>query len=318
MSLSAKWKSITSSLSNPNTRPPLEGLYIYILAATVGYGAADLTVLNYRPELLPKKAPSLRKKSNIQSLVKPKSAYQTIEDRNIFSADGKIPPALSVEEEEGPQVDEDAPAVLSKLPIKLLGTIVHLNPKKSIATVNLSSKNQTNSFRVGEEIERMAKVLKVERRKLIFRNLANNRKEYVEIPEDSKLTFGLKSPGAKSQSASGSIRAEGANKFSISRTELEKYTSDLSGILQQARMVPNIVPGSGGRIDGFRFVSIQPDSVFSKLGFKPGDVIKGVDGEPVTSPTQAMEMYNTMKNSDKVSLDVTRDGRDETFDYSIE
>ena len=83
-------------------------------------------------------------------------------------------------------------------------------------------------------------------------------------------------------------------------------------------MVPNIVPGSGGKIDGFRFVSIQPDSIFSKLGFKPGDIIKSVNDEEVTSPTQAMEMYQSLKSSDQLNLSVTRDGRDETFDYRIE
>ncbi len=104
----------------------------------------------------------------------------------------------------------------------------------------------------------------------------------------------------------------------MKRSDLEKYTSDLPSILKQARMVPNIIPGSGGRVEGFRFVSIEPDSIFSKLGFKPGDVIKGVNNEPISSPTQAMEMYNTLKSSERLTLGVNRDGKDETFDYTIE
>ncbi|MCB0357383.1 MAG: PDZ domain-containing protein, partial [Bdellovibrionales bacterium] len=103
-----------------------------------------------------------------------------------------------------------------------------------------------------------------------------------------------------------------------SRGDLDKYTSDLPSILKQARMVPNIIPGSGGKIDGFRFVSIQPDSIFAKLGFKPGDIIKGVNDEAVTSPTQAMEMYQSMKSSDRLNLNISRDGKDEVFDYTIE
>ncbi len=82
-------------------------------------------------------------------------------------------------------------------------------------------------------------------------------------------------------------------------------------------MVPNIVPGSGGRVDGFRFVAIQPNSIYEKLGFKPMDVIKSVNGEPVNSPTKAMELYNSLKSDSRISIMIERNGRDETFKYEI-
>lgn len=205
----------------------------------------------------------------------------------------------------------------SKLPLKLLGTIVHANPKKSVATINMSNRNKTASFKVNEEIPSLAKLTKVERRKVTFKNLANNRMEYIEIPKDSKIVFGLKEPSNNEAKSSSGIKKSSDFSYTIKRSELDKYTSDLPSILKQARMVPNILPGSGGKIDGFRFVSIQPDSVFSKLGFKPGDVIKGVNNEPVSSPAQAMELYQALKSSNRLSLNITRDGKDENVDYSI-
>ena len=74
--------------------------------------------------------------------------------------------------------------------------------------------------------------------------------------------------------------------FQIKRSDLKKYISNASEILRQARMVPNIVPGSDGQVEGFRFVSIQPNSIYSKLGLKVNDTIKAVNGQPVNSPSR--------------------------------
>ena len=72
-----------------------------------------------------------------------------------------------------------------------------------------------------------------------------------------------------------------------------------------------------GNIDGFRFTSIQPESIFEQLGFQVGDKIISVNGEPVSSPAQAMQMYNALKSSNSVAVGVERDGRQEEFNYSI-
>jgi general secretion pathway protein C len=70
-------------------------------------------------------------------------------------------------------------------------------------------------------------------------------------------------------------------------------------------------------VAGFRFVSIQPGSIYEKLGFKPDDVIKAVNGEPVNSPTKAMELYQTLKTENKIEMTVERNGRDETMTYTV-
>ena len=95
-----------------------------------------------------------------------------------------------------------------------------------------------------------------------------------------------------------------------------KYTNDLSSILMQARAVPNREPGTGN-INGFRILDMQQDSIFSQLGLQRMDVIKSVDGTPVDSPAKAMELYNTLKNSPKVTLQVERNGKNESMTYNI-
>lgn len=306
--------SLFSSWSKGSkNRPPLESFYIYILALFVGYLIADLGILYVRPGMLPTQPPPMRPAHMPRMAYSDAGQYKDIETRNIFNLDGKIAPALTSNGESGPGGDDTAP-VLSQLPLSLEGTLVHSNPKKSVATITVKTKNEARSFMVNEEIENMARVTAIERRKVVFRNLNNNRLEYIEIPKGSAVTFGR---NQSQPTTAGGIQQKGDFDFTVRRSEIAKYTSDLGSILQQARMVPNIVPGSGGRVDGFRFVAIQPNSIYEKLGFKPMDVIKRVNGQEVNSPTKAMELYNALKTESRLQLTVERNGREELFKYDI-
>lgn len=300
-------------LSSDDGRPPFERFYIYVLVVYIGLLLADLTILQIRPSMLPSKPPPPPPVREDNQEIMSRMSYNDITNRNIFTPSGVIPPPLSSDEQKGA---EDAPAVLSQLPLKLEGTIVHANPVKSVATIMLKNANATSSFLVDEDIEGMARITKIERRKVTFRNLNNNRMEYIEIPKDGAINFGMQAPVASSGPTE--VEKRGEFDFAVKRSDLTKYTSDLSSILNQARMVPNIVPGTGGQVAGFRFVSIQPGSIYEKLGFKMNDVIKSVNGDPVNSPTKAMELYNALKSDSGVQLTIDRGGREETFKYTIQ
>jgi len=293
-------------------RPPFEAFYIYILALLAGFLLADLGILFVRPSMLPTQPPPVRPQRMAQQSFANEQQYAKIPERNIFNADRKIPPALRSDGSGGDGAVDMAP-VASQLPLKLEGTLVHANPKKSVASIASKTKNEVHAFMVDQEVENMARVTAIERRKVIFRNLNNNRLEYIEIPKDTAVTFGVKDPA---QGAVG-IQAKDDFTFTVDQAEIAKHTADLGAILQQARMVPNIVPGSGGRVEGFRFVAIQPGSVYEKLGFKPMDVIKKVNNDDVNSPTKAMELYNALKTEGRITLTVERNGRDETFIYNV-
>ena len=131
--------------------------------------------------------------------------------------------------------------------------------------------------------------------------------------EGNKVSFGSGAPTVTGKE----VQKTGDNNFMIKRADLLKYTNDLSSILMQARAVPNREPGTGN-INGFRLLDMQPGSIYEQLGLQRMDVIKSVDGTPVDSPAKAMELYNTLKNSPKVSLQVERNGKTETMTYNIQ
>jgi general secretion pathway protein C len=49
------------------------------------------------------------------------------------------------------------------------------------------------------------------------------------------------------------------------------------------------------------------------LGLRPGDLVKDIDGQSLTDPTQAMKIFQTLGNSSEVSITVERNGQPETI-----
>lgn len=276
---------------------------------------ADLIVLYLRPSMLPTKAPPSKQAAPIIDQSPPRGGYNTITSKNIFSWDGTIPDPLTPKGEKNTPGADQIP-VLSQLPLNLIGTIVHTTPEKSVASIEIKSKNLSVSVRIKAEVENMAEILKIERNKVTFRNLNNNQLEFIEIQSKNKLSFQGSMTASKLNSTEDEVKAVGTNQFALKRSDVLKYTNNLASLLQQARSAPHRNPQTGD-IDGFTILDYQPGSIYEKLGLQRMDVLKNVNGEPVDSPAKAMELYNALKNSDKVSISIDRGGKSETMDYSI-
>lgn len=283
-------------------------VFIVVLA----FLTADLLVLLSRKALLVK--PFRFEGSTKINYSKSDYSYPQIVSRNIFSKDGVIPDSLFMKKskDSGQMKTDapDAPPVLSALPINLIGTIVHSDPKKSIANVEVKSKNLAIAIRVGNAIDKLARLETVERGKIIIRNLNNNRLEFLELKEASKLSF-----SQPKNSDSTEIKAVAPNKFEVKREDVMKYTSDISNVLQQAATLP--VRGPGGEILGFRMVNIEPNSIYTQLGFQVGDIIKSVNGEPIDSPAKALELYNALKGESTIRITRERNGQNEDVEYQV-
>lgn len=305
--------SNTPSLE-PQDRPPLEPIYIYLVIGLAAFFISDLVTTHLRGYMLPTQAPPARIQKGQFLASKSRNEYNTITGRNPFNSDGIIPPPLSQEGEE--PVDDSVP-VPSQLPLTLVGTIVHANPKRSVATIQNRSRSQNEQFqayRVDDEVPGMARILDVDRKRVVFRNINNGRKEYIEIKDDALIKIGIKEKGSEPKEE---VQKEG-NRFVLKRSDVMKHIGNLPELLQQARAVPNIIPGSGGQVDGFRLLEMEKGSIFEQLGLKRMDIIKGANGEPINSPAKAMEMFNQLKSSNRIDIQVERNGQSETLNYIIE
>lgn len=296
--------------STEKQRPKWERYLPILLILLIAYCISDLLILNYRDLMIPQQAPPAKlRKANATQMARP-GAYASVTSRNVFSFDGSIPDALRPEGEEN-KPKEDLPPVPSNLPLALEGTIVHSNPEKSIANINVRSKNQVIPYAPGRDIEGLATLVSVERKKVILRNSNNGQLEFIEMKDaNAKIAFQGARPAVETE-----VKQVSANKFEIKRTDLEKNLKDLGSILQQAAMVPQ--RNASGEIECFKFLAIQPGSVYTQLGMSVGDCIESVNGQKIDSPAKAMELYQALRGADSISIGRQRDGRKDEVQYSI-
>jgi len=295
---------------------------LYALLIFVGFVIADLLILAYRDMFLPDQAPPKKAARSGDFRANDRSQYSVITTRNLFSSKGEIPDPLRLQNQaaDSGQPKDDTP-VPSSLPITLLGTLVHSNPAKSVAAVEIKSKNMSGSFTVGAEMEGLARLEKVERGIIYFRNLNNQMLEYIELNKgNNKVSFDGNAKPATSTTplapAGKEVVSTAPNTYEVKRSDLNKYLNDMSSLLMQARAIPNRDPNSG-EINGFRLVDFQPDSIFGQLDIPRGAVIKGANGNPITSIQDAMTNFNNFKTSNLIKLNLEINGSDVTKTYNV-
>lgn len=95
------------------------------------------------------------------------------------------------------------------------------------------------------------------------------------------------------------------------RVELDRATadealSDPGELLKEALFKPYVV---NGETRGFRVARIRPDSMLLKAGLRNNDVLTRINGQAIDGPTKLMEVYQGLKNSDTVTMDVIRNNK---------
>ncbi len=178
----------------------------------------------------------------------------------------------------------------------------------SLAAFEIKS-DQPRVFHEGEIIEGLAKVLRIRRGKVFLRELKTRRLLYHDIPINEII------PRAEFAVVAKGISSLSPKDFVIDRAQLDRYTSDLGAILQQARAVPEL--DSHGQMHGFRMAMMQPGSLFEKIGLRQGDVITSVNGDRLNSAQKGIELYNQFRSDSSFRIEVLRNGRTEVISYSV-
>lgn len=91
----------------------------------------------------------------------------------------------------------------------------------------------------------------------------------------------------------------------IDRSEVLGCLEDTDKLARQVRIVPSV---QDGEQDGFRIHGVRPGSVHDRLGLKNGDVIHGINGQPIDTPDKALQAYARVKEAERLELDVSRGG----------
>ena len=283
---------------------------VFFLVFLIAFFISDLLLIKSYNLVIPdKELPPLKLSYQSNNLNDFRDSYKVIWDNNIFHT-GSIPLTLKTE-------GVNLAPVLSSLSFTLKGTIIHSNPKRSIATIKSGYNNETLSYQAGDRIDKQAEVKEIQRRRVIFFNENNSRLEYILLPENTKnldLSYKQKNISVPKKKTDDLVKKKGQNQFQVSRSDINNHLKKLPEILNQARMGPY---RKNGEIRGFRFEAIDKGSVFESLGFQVGDIIKQVDGEFIETPDQAIQLFERLKGSSGFKVLVEKEGKDVELDYNV-
>ena len=81
--------------------------------------------------------------------------------------------------------------------------------------------------------------------------------------------------------------------------------------------VGGLAAGIYGQANGFKLFQIQPGSLYSSIGIENGDVITRINGYEVNSPDKALEVYQKLRESPHVTIELERGGQPIKKDYNI-
>lgn len=248
-----------------------------------------------------------------------------------------------------PDVDisnwENAPK--SSLRLRLVGTVAFSDPAYSIASIVDEGKSgsaaEVHSIHecldldtagmdpedqklLGKpapcnKIGDVALLKRVEPEKVYILNTSDSRIEYLALNEPPAPAGappppkGDDKPEGDGKDIGEGIVKKGDNSYGVPRSAVDGALNNLSELATQARVVPAF---EGGKAVGFKLFSIKPGSLYSKIGLQNGDVINRINGYEMSSPEKGLEVYQKLKDSTNITVDVKRRGKPMTLDYAIE
>ena len=92
-------------------------------------------------------------------------------------------------------------------------------------------------------------------------------------------------------------------RITLDQAAISKSLENFTDLLSQVRVRPHY---KGGQADGLLLSQVKPNTVFTRLGLRNGDVIQSVDGEEIQSPDDILDFYEELKSGSSVSLQIMR------------
>ena len=267
----------------------LLGLAAFFAASTVnGFVAMGLRprpVLDLAEPEAPVEAPKKR----------PVAYYAPITERDVFNP---------------PRPKEDvSPVAVSDLKAKLLGTAPG-EGMDSYAIIEDQGSKRQELYRLGDLVQGRT-LTKVEWSRVILRN--GDREEILRIAEPTGAPAGPAVASAAG-AADGTIRAMSDTEFQIDRSEVDNAMQNMNQLFTQVRAVPHF---QEGKANGFRLFAIRRNSIFDKIGLKNGDIVSTINGNPLSDPARAMELFQELKDEGRINVEVTRNRQPTTLTYEI-
>ena len=218
--------------------------------------------------------------------------YTPLQKLNIFGAIGVAPT---------PKASDAASKQLSTLPMTLIGTFL-VDGQEPYAIIEEEKKKTQDVFMLNDSIFGEAKLVAV------F-------PDRVDISRNGKIeTLTIDTGIEKAPEAEGGVARLGENEYTVEEAELDRALENLPMLLTQARAVPYF---KEGRAVGLRLFAIKTGSLFEKIGLQNGDILKSVNGSSLADLSQAMQLFQKLKEEKSIAVVMERNLVEREVKYQI-
>lgn len=208
------------------------------------------------------------------------------------------------------EAGENAPKEQSNEPFELIGTLEG-HPSFARAVIKkLQSQDPTKEYATGAKIGN-ARIIYIGREYIWIR--VNGQKQKVKVGEKAGDGSAQQTPAA-AVSSNAVTSGEKITKV-ISREEVNSLLKgNASQIYKGASFGPHL---ENGKIAGYRLHKVQPTHIFYKLGARPGDIIRQVNGHKLSDTETMFELWKSIKTAPQINVVIERNKKMMTFDFHI-
>lgn len=103
----------------------------------------------------------------------------------------------------------------------------------------------------------------------------------------------------------GKVRCESDGQCKVQRAYLEGLLSNPATATRQARIVPT---ERAGVTLGYKLYGIRRGSLPKAVGLKNGDLVRSINGKPLSSLDEVMKLFTELRKSTRYDLEIDRRG----------
>jgi len=181
----------------------------------------------------------------------------------------------------------------------LKGTIASEIPEFSVAVIADSNADQ-QVYAIGDPVGPGASLHAVYAERVVLNE--NGALTNLKLPSD----FPAASTTQRRRTTNTTRQTRQNNTASIQNV----VTENLSKLTDVIRPTPYLVNGQQA---GYRVYPGRNRQQFAALGLRPGDLIKDIDGQSLTDPTQAMQVFQSLGTAEQVTVTVERNGQPQSI-----
>lgn len=178
--------------------------------------------------------------------------------------------------------------------LTLKGTVAS-DPAEMAIAIIANEANEEKIYTIGANVTNGAVLHAVYTDRVVLNE--NGVLTNLKLPKD----FPVSVPQATRRNTTTTSRA-GRN----SQTIRSLVTQNVSKLADVIRPTPYFI---NGQQQGYRVYPGRNRAQFAALGLRPGDLIRDIDGQALTNPTQAMRIFQSLETANQVSVTVERNGQ---------